>query len=120
LRCFRIEAEIELATLAELRARLVLFFAPLSPRANPRRYNVAMTKRAIETQQRRLARLARGETRIHERLLGLRGEFDVLMHQLDRLTVPRSHMRPPGMLAGTGLAGVIPLAAHRKPPRGIA
>jgi hypothetical protein len=79
-----------------------------------------MTKRRIEMQQRRLARLARGESLIHERLLGLRGELDVLMHQLDRLTVPRSHVRP-GMLAGAGLAaaGVIRLAAHRK-PKGIA
>jgi hypothetical protein len=63
--------------------------------------------------------LARGETRIHERLLGLRGELDVLMHQLDRLTVVRSRM-PVGMLAGSDLASVIRLAAHREPPRGAA
>jgi hypothetical protein len=91
-----------------------LFFAPLSPDENPRRYTAAVTKRDIETQQRRLARLARGESLIHERLLGLRGELDVLMHHLDRLTVARSRMRA-GMLAGTGLAGgVIPLARYRR------
>jgi hypothetical protein len=77
-----------------------------------------MTKRRIEAKERRLARLARGESLIHERLSLMRGELDVLMHQLDRLTVVRSHMRP-GMLAGTGLAGVIRLAAHRK-PKGMA
>jgi hypothetical protein len=70
-----------------------------------------MTRRQIETQERRLARLARGETRIHERLLGLRGELDILIHQLDRIVIAR----PPRLRVGApDLAAILSLARYRR------
>jgi hypothetical protein len=72
-----------------------------------------MTKREIESQERKFARLARRESLIHDRLLGLRGELDVLVRQLDRLTFARPRARE-GMSLGPNIAGIVSLARFRQ------
>jgi len=39
--------------------------------------------------ERKLDALAKGETAIHERLLSIRGELDLIGRAIDRLTLPR-------------------------------
>ena len=55
------------------------------------------TNREIKARERKLERLAQGETNVHERLLELRGDLDTLLRSLDRMTVGG----PPRMRAGS-------------------
>jgi len=52
-----------------------------------------MDKREIERRERQVQRLAQGETRTHQRLIGVRDEVSALMHHLNRLTLPRPALR---------------------------
>ena len=54
------------------------------------------TNREIKTRERKLERLAQGETNVRERLLDLRSDLDTLMRSLERMTA----YAPPRMHAG--------------------
>jgi hypothetical protein len=47
------------------------------------------TKREDEKRAREVRALAASEASIHERLLSIRGELDLISHAIDRITVPR-------------------------------
>jgi hypothetical protein len=68
------------------------------------------TNREIKARERKLERLAQGETNVHERLLELRGDLDTLLRSLDRLTVGG----PPRMRAGGGRSGLDNLVPFRR------
>lgn len=64
----------------------------------------------IKARERKLERLAQGETNVHERLLDLRSDLDTLMRSLDRMTVGG----PPRMRAGgRGLTNLVPFRRGR-------
>jgi hypothetical protein len=65
--------------------------------------------------RRRIDDLARSEQNIHERLVGLRSEFDLISKLLDRLTLTRHPRITAGGLTaggGHGLSNLIPFKKH--------
>lgn len=67
----------------------------------------------LRVRRRQLERLAAGESFVFERLLGMRGELDVLLRSIDRMC---AH---PGLHAGTprrsrGLSNLISIDRYRK------
>ena len=68
------------------------------------------TNREIKVRERKLERLAQGETNVRERLLDLRSDLDTLMRSLERLTT----YAPPRMRAGgSGLTNLVPFRRDR-------
>jgi hypothetical protein len=72
-----------------------------------------MSKNTHKSLTRRLDALASSEARIHERLLGLRGEVDLIAAVLDRVTLPP---RRPRLRAGDAAALLSNLVRFK--PRG--
>jgi hypothetical protein len=68
------------------------------------------TNREIKVRERKLERLAEGETNVRERLLDLRTDLNVLLRSLDRMTMGG----PPRMHAGrSGLSNLVPFRRDR-------
>jgi hypothetical protein len=67
----------------------------------------------LRMRRRQLERLAAGESFVFERLLGMRGELDVLLRSIDRLTArPGMHAGMHG--GGRGLSNLVPIDRYRK------
>lgn len=72
----------------------------------------------LTREEKRLDALAAGEARIHERLLTLRGELDVLAHAIDRITMPRRPRMHAYAAAAAGLSMLDNLLSFPRPTRG--
>ena len=77
-----------------------------------------MSKRPndLARERKQLDAMAAGEARIHERLLTLRADLDLIARGIDRLTMPP---RRPRMMAGVGdlraLANLLEFPRRTKP-----
>ena len=69
-----------------------------------------MTPREIKARERKVERLAQAETNVVERLVGLRGDVDMLARVLDRLTFSTPRMRAGGR---SGLSNLVPFRRDR-------
>ena len=69
-----------------------------------------MNNRELRICERKLERLAQGETNVRERLLELRCDLSTLMRSLERMTA----YAPPRMRAGgSGLTNLVPFRRDR-------
>ena len=69
-----------------------------------------MTSKQEARERRRLEALAAAESRVHERLISLRAELDVIANALDRVTVPRMHA---GAGVGLDIGNLVSLSRFR-------
>jgi hypothetical protein len=73
-----------------------------------------MNKDDHKARARRLDALAKSEANIHERLISMRSELDVIAHLIDRATLSRPRMLASGLSAHVGPSrGLTNLIAFR-------